>query len=126
MSMDLCRRAAGDLGPTLSAGQMVSCQDAEDDADGAAAWEEEQTALEAIFGAEVSFPTCRSCCLAIRADQVRAQQGYHVCVACCQCQCCALQQVKKLSSLAGVAAWPLSKGEVRVSQGLPPLAGCTA
>ena len=75
MSMDLCRRDAGELGPTLAAGQVVSSQDPDDDADGAPAWEEEQTALEAIFGAEVSFPTCRSCCLAIRAEEVRARQG---------------------------------------------------
>ena len=89
--MDLYRRADGNLGPPLAAGQMVSSQGPDDNAEGASAWEEEQTALEAIFGAEVSFPTFRSCCLAIRAEEVRAQQSCHVFVACYPSQCCALQ-----------------------------------
>ena len=90
----------------------MSPQDPCDDADGALAWEEEQTALEAIFGADVFFPTCRSCCLTIRAEEVRARQGYLLPVACqCKCcflqsKCCFLQQVNVLSCLAGVAAWP--------------------
>ena len=93
------------MGLSFPAGQAVSSEDPCDDADGASAWEEEQTALEAIFGADVAFPTCRSCCLTIRAEEVRARQGYPLLVA-CRCQCCFSPQVKKLSCLAGVAAWP--------------------